>query len=1487
MPRRRRRSAAWLWAVAPPVAVACWGGAVQYRCLAALADYRGPVAFRVPAGSAFVRVSAQGFELDARRRTLEAASVALQGPDGGPIGSADRVRVEAGPDGLRPLRVTVAGLRGTVERLPDGRWRHQDLLPSGPQEPSNLPVEVRVESAVVRVVDRARAEPLDLSVVVRHGRLLTFRDAFWASGTLDAPGLSMRVDASAPQSGVWSAEIAVERLDAARWVSRLREGPERDWLQPLEGWDATQADASGTLFLRFDGRLDAAFEGLLDVRGATYRRELLAEGASFNGRIGTAGLSGEVDLRGRDWEARGSLAASWDPRPDVDWRGALRADTPSVLPAVARRFLPPQARWRRASYEGAVRWVQGSGLFLNGTVQSAAVSWDGWEGTNLRASLAVDPNVGRVERLTVQASGGSIQGNVAWRTSDGALAGRLEGAGIRIEPLVRRWWRDPPLRAVARVDALLSGTVAAPVADVRAQAYAGARLGSRWVDLGLVDVACSLRNGVLTVSRGSSAGALGLALASGQYRINGGKLNGTMFLSGLEGASWLPGLSGYGFARLNVSGDARDPRVEGRFEAFGIEYGGQSLPFLSADLRADSRHLVVERAEAYRGTARLVATGRLDWGTRDLDGSVEGTGLQLTDLLGPNVAGEVERLKAALSGTLDRPALRLEASAPEVVAAGVRLAGVRATLAGDPDRVAFHSLVGRVGEGSFAGTGDYDLRTGIGQAKVSLDAVPLAELSGLTGPDLALGGGLDGTVRVAFDGRGLVASEAEGTLSRVTVNGTLAGSGEWSVRGVGPVLSGSLMVGQLERFLEVSDLSVDLDQATVSARVQALGLPVEDLWAAGRRALAPRLPSDEWVARLDQLKGTLTVAATIDGPWSSPSVSVSPIQLDGLALGSEPLGSLRVAGKRAEGCWEATEVRWTDGPGELLANGTLSEDGLLEAQGDLSNLDLSILKSFGLDLPAVQGKASLSFVVRGPVDNPGVDGSAALQDFRSEGEPLPLSVLLSSIRLDGGGLSFEGAVNYGNLSGPLSGGLPLTWREGWDPSRPLEVVLRVPERDVSEVLSFLPSLDAKRTAGKVSGRVAVTGTWDEPQLNGLLRADLSRAAAAGVATALRDATIEVAVDGGRAELRLSAQGGAGGRLEAALGASFGSLREILGLGDGAWRGWTVDGRVRTDGFQIAESFGKGGRLKGRVDADLRADGTLGGPRLSGRVAATGLEVQTPSEFGQAAPAGELPVDPRLSLSLEVGPGSRLRAPLAEVVGTGTGSVEGSLSRLRAVGTFAVSSGTLSLPNARVALDPDGVARLSYTGGLNAESDARIDIDLNGRTSVTALGPAGVFERYQLLLSFRGDLLSPEGLAITGQSEPPDLSPERIRAIIGQEDLVRTLEAGDRRALAGYALPVLFDAVTQDFARSAGLDFLGLDVGVAGEASLTAVRTFGRGLSLTLRRQVNETSGQPAIFDLRLNYRPPRRILPWPGFSVMVGTDQDRPWKLGVEYRRRL
>ncbi len=1487
MPRRPRRSAAWLWAVVPPVAMACWGGSVQLRCFGALARYRGPVAFRVPSGASFVAVSAGAFQLDVRQRTLEARSLNLAGPDGAPIGSADRVRVKVGPDGWRPVRVTAAGVLARLERLPDGRWRNQELLPTEPTEPSDLPLEVRVESAVVSVVDRARREPLEIRAVLRNGRYLSHREAFWASGLVDAPGLSLRVEASSVRRGEWTADLGLERLEAIRWVRWLREGPERRWLEPLADWDARRAEASGTVHLRQGRRFEVAFEGELELGGVSLQRRPLAEQASFRGRIGTARAGGRLEARGSGWEAVGDWIALWEPRSEVAWDGVVRVQTPSALPQIVRRFVPGDVLWSDASFEGAARWVQDSGVFLNGAVQGASVAWDGWVGTEVRASLTADPAALRLDRLSLKTAGGEVVGRLAWRPGSGELAGRLTGTGIRAEPILGRWWREPPLRAVAKTEVLLGGTLAAPTANVRLQAYAGARLGDRWVDLGLVDLAAELRDGVLTVPRASSAGGLGLALASGQYKLHGGKLQGTVFLSGLEGPSWIPGLSGFGFARFSVDGSAASPVVQGRFEAFGLEYAGQSLPFLSADLRAAAKRLNVERAEAYRGTARLVARGSLDWSSGDVAATVDGSGIPAAELFGPGFSGELQEFHAALEGTIRQPKLRARAAATEIAFEGVRIQDASASLEADSERVRLGSLSGRVADGSISLKGAFDLRSGIGEAEGVLSAVPLSELSALAGPDIALGGTLGGSMRLAFDERGLVATEAEGTLSGVTVNGTAAGSGDWSVRGAGSVLSGSLVLGQLERFLEVSDLSLDLDRSSLSAKVQALGLPIEELWAAGRRALAPRLPSEDWVARMDQLKGRLTVSASIDGPWSAPNASVDPILLDSLTLGSEPMGSIRISGRRSAEGWEATEIRWEGGPGDLLANGRLTEDGQLELQGDLSSLDLSILNTLGFGLPPVQGRASVSFAARGPANEPLVDGSAVLQDFTAGGERLPLSVLLSSIRLDGTGLSFEGAVNYSNLTGPLSGSLPFTWEGGWDPARTMEVAVRIPERDVADVLPFLPALDPRRTSGRVSGRVALSGTVEEPQLHGSLRAELESLAASGLATTFRDASVELALGDGRASVTASAAGGTGGRIEAELGVAFGSLRGLIERGLEAWRSWTVEGRLRTDRLLVGESFGKGGRFSGVVDAELGAEGTLGRPRLSGRIVADSLEVAVPSEFAEGASPAELPIDPQLAITLQAARGARIKAPLAEVVGSGTGSVEGSLSRLRVAGTFSVSSGTLSLPNARVALDPDGVARLSYSGGLASDADVRVDVDLNGRASVTAMGPTGLYERYQLLLGFRGDLLSPEGLLITGQSDPPDLSPERIRAIIGQEDLVRTLETGDRRALASYALPVLFDAVTQDFARSVGLDFLGLDLGLAGEASLTAVRTFGGGWTLTFRRQVNETSGEPPIFDVRLNFRPPRRILPWPGFSLMLGSDQDRPWKVGVEYRRRL
>lgn len=108
-----------------------------------------------------------------------------------------------------------------------------------------------------------------------------------------------------------------------------------------------------------------------------------------------------------------------------------------------------------------------------------------------------------------------------------------------------------------------------------------------------------------------------------------------------------------------------------------------------------------------------------------------------------------------------------------------------------------------------------------------------------------------------------------------------------------------------------------------------------------------------------------------------------------------------------------------------------------------------------------------------------------------------------------------------------------------------------------------------------------------------------------------------------------------------------------------------------------------------------------------------------------------------------------------------------------------------------------------------------------------------------------------------------------------------------RALATLAVPALFDPVTEEIARQFGLEYLSLNYGPLGQTTVTAAKSLGKGFMIQGTKEISEPIDGIQDYDVRLTYRPPRRIRELRGLIFSLGLDQDRPWKISVEYGTRL
>jgi hypothetical protein len=333
----------------------------------------------------------------------------------------------------------------------------------------------------------------------------------------------------------------------------------------------------------------------------------------------------------------------------------------------------------------------------------------------------------------------------------------------------------------------------------------------------------------------------------------------------------------------------------------------------------------------------------------------------------------------------------------------------------------------------------------------------------------------------------------------------------------------------------------------------------------------------------------------------------------------------------------------------------------------------------------------------------------------------------------------------------------------------------------------------------------------------------------------------------------------------------------------------VSGNLVANGFQMSQ--GKGNKASsGSISGDLKLKGTIGEPVVTGDIVIESGNLTLPQI--EEKPASEPSfIDPKFDIKMRTVAPVTLRAAAGQFRLTGEGTLGGSLQSPYFNSTLTVRGGSIRLPNARIAVEDGGEIKISYRSSSSGLITSRADVNIEGQTQLTAERTSGGVERYDIHLKIRGNLLEEKGVIITAESDPPDLSQGRIMALLGQGDFIRGLGLGNsniteqfRNALIGVALPYLAGSFTDRLAQQLGLDYVNVEYNSFDHFSVTAAWAIGKNLILSGRRQLSSPiPGEGIRYDIRLTYRPSfggsalRRV------RFYIGTDQDRPWKIGVEY----
>ncbi|MBX3118524.1 MAG: translocation/assembly module TamB domain-containing protein [Fimbriimonadaceae bacterium] len=1541
------RFAGWLTLVAPILIFTFWGATYVFACFDQLLSPGKPLDVSIPTRSGDLRLKADRYSISIWQGALIADKVRIYEADGSLLAGADRLTATMPGSDQQwngPVNVRVRGLQAVLKRNADRSFPALNYLPESTDEPSTTPFSVEIEGAKLTVEDDADGGLLTGEYRIGSAKVEGLGEQWVAKLDLARSGAAGSILASLRQDPSSALVAEVEFLDAqgADIVGKLagiEDFKDEEWPRLISA-KTLILNGKATLIFPKDG--DWTMKSRLDVqaRGVAYGKDWQAQEANFLGEVRESGATGQIKAVAGGQPANFDGRADWSGDLQIAGRASARVASLSRLPASLRKDIPAGADFSDASFEGWVGYHAKDGPSLTGEVKAAALQWQDESLRSPRADLGYANG-----RLVADVRGGSVLGGTTsgilqYEEKTGKLSGELDVSNINLSSVGKKYL-DRGMKGTGQVSVLLNGTTDAPLIELRAHGLGSVVIAdNRYsptsnIEFGGMFTEAGLDIRRLKVYYGETA-----AMLTGQWDAKDGKLSIDGSVRRLQLEDWLENTTGTANAEITIAGTAEKPELSGFAEVYAAKIYDYALPFASSDFVIEKDRVLASDMLLTRGASKVRGEVAYAFESGKLDGTLSGESIQLAEWGPEEISGLVDFDKAKVGGTLEHPRVEGKLLVEALLLHSVPLDSGEATVVLDGKTLDVLSLSIQGDAGAATGKGFYNLETQSGQFEATCDKVVLAEVL----PELPEQTQIDGTLRqvqavaTIQDGRISVAT-AEGTVSALSINRTPLGQGQWSARIDGDDYSASATIGQIDAYIEANNLKYNISTKATSGEVYVKGFPVRDLYRLGRpyvtvqsgQAAPPKFEMPAaLIEQLDRFQGTLNAGLILSGTLDSVNIECPDLTLEKMELDGQTAGELATAFVRKDQVWNVEKFTWKGGPGNLTITGTVDEHGEMDLDGEVKNFKPAWLATVLRDFPTIPGEATMSFIATGPTQSPVIhasfDGEIVAERVASAalaGEEAiaaetktgraPLGLVLDTIEVEQGSITAQGRLNYGGFQGRIDAKVPFEYPFTIPEDQPIFAKLDFGKRSLTELKELIPSLDEKRTQGEATASLTITGTKADIVVDGSVLVNAKALAIDSMRTYLTDLNASVKIDEDRLQLSATALSSRAssnksqGSVDVVAVVGLSELTQALSASPDL-DSIPVDANVKLANFAVSEDLQEriGGksepRLKGSgtVDGEVFVGGTLGNlviqtnsPLILSNVDGTFI-----SSFEGGAYQEPSPNAPKLGIDFVVGSASKpadVNVSNAVFAMYGQGRIEGTTEQPDARANLTLSSGTIRLPNARVMMDDGGTMRFIYKGGRPDQAETRLDVDLTGRTSLSARSSTGLVERYEIRIAVTGNLLEPEGQRILATSEPADLSQQKILALLGQSQIFENLDPGAdsqqlqrqlQEALAGVALPVVFDAVTGELARSLGLDFLNFEYNGYEGAVVAFGKSLGRNLTLQGRRQLQDRPGEIIRYDLSLVYRPFQRRGSFRNVSFTAGMDQDRPYKIGIEYTIR-
>lgn len=1502
---------AWLSVVVPVAILAGWGASFLTSCVVALAAGGSPIVYTYDSPGGKLTARADSYRWSIPRNTLQLRGIVVRDPDQNPVVEVNELFLEDFVPGAKPIRVRARDVTLRVERKADGSFRFLDWAPPATEEPtSEVAYSVDIGRLSVLWEDHAGGEPWRRWVSTPRLRVDGRGGSWMASGRLKIEhsgyvGVALR---GGLELGV-EAEAKFDGLEVAELLKRFARMPEGRDFPELKDLHLSQGRVWGPMRLVVAPKKPVRVVGKLRAETGpfSFGPDIAATSTMANVLVSEAGLRGELSFADGPFggDFRGTI--NWEDGLRVG--GAVTATTPDQrrVPKLLRAALPNDLGLRNVVYTGWIDYREPAGWTTQGTVSAHQLTFGGETVQAVSARLSYEGDRLLLNELDGSYATATMAGALALDLRSNSISGHLSSPRFDLGTLARRLGLEL-LEGTGEARLAVTGKLDQPSVELRATGRATSRAQGYDARLGRFEVAAQLRGSGIEVDRLTVVGPSGTAYARGEVDLEGRNLGFDVLATSVPLRSFFEAIQASAAFSGRIEGSFDAPYAEGQLELFGAQAAGQKLPYARGNVLIDRDGLEADEVLAFKRGATARGAFGLSFGNLALSGNFTTTGVNLADYPPEGISGIARINQATLAGTLESPILEADIAAETLVVSEIRFGDVTARAKIKDRKLAIENVIATSESGQLSGSALFSLDDESGTFDFFAKEFALAPLVRDLPLDVALGGTLDGRFQGSFAERQVQSLTSEGQLTGLRVNQAFLGNGPLTLTKTNGQWDASLFLGDLNAYVEVPKVSFDESTRAVSGDVIANNFDVSVLYKSFRRYLNESGVSPDVVEKLDTLSGELDLSARLSGTFDQLDLQVPTLAVGSLKFEGQDAGVFTTKFARTDRVWTVDEFLWKDGPVRVsLSEARIEEEGEISIDGEINDLDWSWFAALNPLFARIRGETDLPFLVRGPTRSPEIQASLSydeapdvpvvrpwpgtrieLQDPNARARRIDLDTI--SIR--DGEIVASGAYNVDGFTGPIEANIPFRYPFEIPADREILARLTLPDRPLYTLTDFLPGLDVGRTEGSVRGQVIVRGLRDDLKVTGSAEAKAKQFAYQGLATTLQDLDLQTRFNGETATISATAKGSEGGTLAIEeAGVNFGNLADLFQSTGDTLVMSQLFGSLQLSNLKVTYNDPTQGPLTATLGGGLLLGGNLRQPEITGQLLMSAVNAAPPSTLAEGGVPTKLPIDPRFNISILATDSMRLRMSTGNFFLGGSASLTGTLSEPDFTSTLIVERGSIRLPNARINIEPGGEINITYRAGPNGIPVARAEIDMVGRTQVSAESFTGNVERYDVILTITGDLLQENGLQLSAQSDPPDLSQDRILAILGQGDVLggrrgETFRA-DRQlqsALIGIALPYVAGGLTERLADQLGLDYLNVEYNTFDQLSVTAAMSLGRDLVLSGRRQIsNPLPGFKPKWEVRLSYRPPFRNRALRRFSFSIGMDQDRPWKIMVEY----